>query len=155
MTGTVWLLGYPVALGMSLVEHVEDWAREFRLVGLGRESGAAQADQDVPERLQAMVAHLTASYRGELSRPDRLRARAAALGQERVDLPYPARPETPDVVRGWHQMLLEVDAYCAAEGLLTLQRSPAQVALQEWVTEEFLRQVEGLPPRPWTGPLTR
>ena len=31
---TVWLIGYPVELGMSTVEHIEDWMREFQLMAL-------------------------------------------------------------------------------------------------------------------------
>ena len=47
-------------------------------------------------------------------------------------------------------MLAEVDEYCRAEDLLTLQRTPEQVRFQDWVCEEFVRQLRGEPPRPWT-----
>ena len=47
-------------------------------------------------------------------------------------------------------MLAEVDEYCRAEDLLTLQRTPEQVRLQDWVCEEFLRQLHGEPPRRWS-----
>ena len=148
--GTVWLLGYPVELGMSTVEHVEDWVREFKLMALGRDGGTAT--HDVPLRLQAMVDVLTLRYGAELSEPDRVRAAAAARGDATVDLAYPARPgpEAEAAVCGWQAMLAEVDEYCRAEDLLTLQRTPEQVRLQDWVCEEFLRQLRGEPPRPWT-----
>ena len=147
--GTVWLLGYPVELGMSTVEHVEDWVREFKLMALGRDGGTAT--HDVPLRLQAMVDALTRRYAAELSEPDRVRAAAAARGEVTVDLAYPAHPgaETEQAVLGWQAMLAEVDEYCRAEDLLTLQRTPEQVRLQDWVCEEFLRQLRGEPPRPW------
>ena len=145
---TVWLLGYPVALGMSAVEHVEDWMREFSLMALGREEGTASSE--VPNRLQAMVETLTRRYGAELSEPDRLRAAAAARGDATVDLPYPAPPESAGVVVAWREMLAEVDEYCDAEDLLTLRRSPEQVRLQDWVCDEFLRQLRGEPPRPWS-----
>lgn len=149
MTRTVWLLGYPVALGMSTVEHVEDWVREFKLMALGREDGTST--HDVPLRLQAMVDALTRRYAAELSEPDRVRAAAAARGDATVDLAYPAADsaEVEAAVRGWQAMLVEVDDYCRAEDLLTLQRTPEQVRLQDWVCEEFLRQLRGEPPRPW------
>ena len=145
---TIWLLGYPVELGMSTVEHISDWMREFQLMALARSQGSSH---DVPARLQAMVQSLTARYGTELSTPDRLRAEAAARGEPTVDLPYPVRPEAESAVRGWQAMLAEVDEYCRAEELLTLQRSPEQVRLQDWVCEEFLRQLGGAAPRRWPG----
>lgn len=150
MSTTVWLLRYPVSLGMSTVEHVEDWVREFKLMALGREGGTSTAD--VPVRLQAMVETLTRRYGVELSEPDRLRAAAAARGQATVDLAYPTggTDEAAATVRGWQAMLAEVDEYCRAEDLLTLQRTPEQVRLQDWVSEQFLRQLGGEPPQPWT-----
>jgi hypothetical protein len=151
VTTTVRLLRYPVELGMSTVEHVEDWVREFKLMALAREDGSTPT-HDVPARLQAMVDMLTRRYGAELSEPDRVRAAAAARGQATVDLVYTARDgvEGEEAVRGWQAMLAEVDEYCRAEDLLTLQRTPEQVRLQDWVCDEFLRQLRGEPPRPWT-----
>jgi hypothetical protein len=143
----VWLLGYPVQLGLAVAEHVEDWIREFKLIALGRESGTS--GHDVPDRLMQMVTQLTQHYAAELSEPDRLRAAAAARGEATVDLPYPVRPESEMVVRGWQRMLTEVDDYCRAQELLTLQRTPEQVALLDWVTGEFLRQLDGQAPTTW------
>jgi hypothetical protein len=147
---TVWLLRYPVELGMSTVEHIEDWLREFKLMALGRDDGTAR--QDVPARLQEMVDLLTRRYARELSEPDRVRAAAAARGQATVDLAYPTSDvaEGEAVVRGWQAMLGEVDEYCRAEDLLTLQRTPEQIRLQDWVCDQFLRQLRGEPPEPWT-----
>ena len=147
---TVWLLGYPVELGMSTVEHVEDWVREFKLMALGRQDQTSGSD--VPARLQAMVELLTRRYAADLSEPDRVRAAAAARGLDTVDLAYPAgdAAEGEAAVRGWQAMLAEVDDYCRAEDLLTLQRTPEQVRLQDWVCEQFVRQLHGEPPQPWT-----
>jgi hypothetical protein len=145
------LLRYPVALGMSTVEHLEDWMREFKLMALSR--GEGMSPHEVPARLQAMLDGLHRRYAAELSEPDRLRAAAAARGDATVDLSYPVRPGAEEVVSGWRAMLVEVDEYCRAEDLLTLQRSPEQVRLQDWVCEEFLRQLRGEPPRPWSPSL--
>lgn len=141
---TVWLRGYPVELGLSVAEHVDDWMREFALMGL-----AAGVLADVPARLREMVQLLTHRYATELSEPDRLRAAAAARGQATVDLAYPVRPETDQLVRAWQQMLAEVDSFCRDQDLLTLARTPAQVALSDWIFGEFLAQIRGEPPRAW------
>jgi hypothetical protein len=150
MTATVRLLSYPVELGLSTVEHVEDWMREFKLMSLGSQGGTSS--HDVPARLQAMVDALTRRYAAELSAPDRARAAAAARGQATVDLDYPVQegPQGEAAVRAWQAMLADVDEYCRAQDLLTLQRTPEQVRFQDWVCEEFLRQLSGEPPRPWT-----
>ena len=143
----VVLRGYPVELGVSVAEHVEEWLREFSLMALGREAGTV--GHEVPERLQEMVRHLTGRYARELSEPERERARAAAAGLVAVDLVYPLRPESAAAAVAWRDLMHEVDRYCAAEELLTLQRTPEQVALGAWVTDEFVRQAAGEPPRPW------
>jgi hypothetical protein len=144
----VVLRGYPVALGISVTEQVEEWMREFKLIALG--GGRGEVGHEVPDRLLQTVQLLSHRYASELSEPDRLRSAAAARGQATVDLTYPVRPESEVTVLGWQQLVHEVDEYCRAEELLTLQRTPEQVALQDWVCEEFLRQIQGEPPRPWS-----
>lgn len=146
---TVRLLRYPVALGMSVVEHVGEWLREFSLMSLADDAGTSRSE--VPARLQQTVRLLSSRYAAELREPDRLRTAAAARGDAAVDLVYPLRPETAQAALGWRDLLLEVDRYCAAEELLTLQRTPEQVALGDWMTEEFVRQAAGGAPRPWPG----
>lgn len=143
----VLLRDYPVALGTANAEHIAEWVREFRLMAFAAPEGAR--DLDVPERLVAMVSHLTSTYGTELSEPERARDAAAARGLATVDLRYPVRPETEQTVLAWQAVLQEVDAYCRSQGLLTLARSPDLVALSDWVLEEFLRQLRGEAPRPW------
>jgi hypothetical protein len=146
---TVELHGYPVQLGNEVAEHIEEWMREFRLIALSREAGTARLD--VPDRLLQMVDALSRQYASELDEPEKRRLAAAARGERTVDLVYPVRPETEQVVTAWRDMLAEVDEYCRQEDLLTLQRPPEQIALQDWILDEFLRQLAGEPPRPWQG----
>lgn len=146
---TVVLLSYPVTLGMSAVEHVQDWMREFQLMALSDDTGRVH---DVPERLRTMARQLSQQHAADLFEPDRARSAAAARGEQSVDLTYvvPAEADAEPLVRRWQQILEDVDDYCRAQDLLTLQRSPAQVALNDWVLREFLAQLNGEPPRPWT-----
>jgi hypothetical protein len=144
---SVRLVGYPVQLGLELASHVEDWMREFQLMGLAQREGTAR--HDVPDQLQEMVRYLTTQYDGELSGPDRERAEAARRGEETVDLVYPVLPATGRTVLAWQQMTSAVDEFCRFEALLTLQRTREQVAFSDWVCGEFLRQLAGEPPVPW------
>ena len=130
---TVVLQGYPVALGLSLTEQVEEWMREFALMALA--DGSGSGGHEVPQRLREMVRMLSTRYAVELSEPDRARRAAAARGEATVDLVYPARPESAAAAAALRDLLDEVDRYCTDDELLTLQRTPDQVALSRWVTE--------------------
>jgi hypothetical protein len=143
----IWLIGYPVSVGLAVAEHVQDWVREFKLMGLAQQSGMSQ--HPVPQQLQKTVDWLTRTYATALSEPDRLRAAAAARGDATVDLPFPKQPGGDRVVRGWQQLLADVDDYCRHEQLLTLERTPSMVALNDWIADEFTRQLAGKPPIPW------
>jgi hypothetical protein len=126
-------------------EHVDEWMREFRLIQIG----GASADHPIPELLRSTVEHLSTTYSAELTEPEERLLAAAQRGDDTVDLRYPVRDETEQVVAGWRDLLAQVDAYCANESLLTLQRPPDLVALQEWVTGQFLSQLAGEPPISW------
>lgn len=146
--GVVRLIGYPVQLGLELAEHVEDWMREFQLMGLAKREGTAR--YDVPHQLQEMVQFLAAQYAEELSGPDRERAAAASRGDATVDLTYRVLPVTERTVIAWQHMTIAVDQYCRSEALLTLQRTPEQVLFSDWMCGEFLRQMAGEAPMPWS-----
>jgi hypothetical protein len=51
------------------------------------------------------------------------------------------------------QLMDDADDFCRMEKLLTLPRDPSMVAFGHWYNTEFLRQIDGLPPTPWNGPL--
>ena len=49
--------------------------------------------------------------------------------------------------------LLELaDAFCRQERLLTLARTPDQIAFQTWMFGEFVRQTHGAQPMRWRRP---
>ncbi|MGN6523845.1 MAG: hypothetical protein ACTHMZ_11705 [Actinomycetes bacterium] len=142
----VTLLQFPVELGMASRQHVSDWMREFLLI----EIGGATDEHPIPQQLRETVHHLSTTYQDELDEPERRLLAAADWGDRTVDLVYPLAPESVEVVSGWEQLLLVVDEYCRTEHLLTLRRSPALVALQRWITEEFTRQAQGEAARSWS-----
>jgi hypothetical protein len=50
-------------------------------------------------------------------------------------------------------LMAEADEYCRREQMLTLQRSEVVRDFSAWYLDEFRRQIQGEPPRPWDGPL--
>jgi len=141
----VVLLGYPVRLGEQEREHFDEVLREFQLV-------SASTRADVPERLMDLARHLSSTYQADLSEASRLRDEASARGDATVDLGYPARPESAEFAARWRDLMAEVDAYCASGALLTLATPPKLLALRSWVLGEFLGQLDGRPPTPWSPP---
>ncbi len=145
----VQLLGYPVRRGMRLREHREAVRRECQLLLLAREHDR----RALPERLVQLSDHLATQYGSQLSYPEQRKIEAHLRGEDVVDLAYPVVPETLAVTATWRQLLAEIDRYCAEEGLLTLATPPDLVELTDWLLDEFTRQVQGNPPRPWSGPV--
>jgi hypothetical protein len=82
-----------------------------------------------------------------------MRQRAYAEGRATVDLSIPIIPKNEPLVRAWQDMMRQVDQFCVDQELLTLARPVELQQLSEWVFGEFIRQLHGEPPRPWSGPL--
>ncbi len=145
----VHLLGYPVRRGMRLREHREAVRRECQLLLLASEHDR----RALPGRLVQLSDHLATQYGAQLSYPEQRKIEAHLRGEDVVDLAYPMVPETLSVTTAWRQLLADIDRYCTEEGLLTLATPPELVELTGWLLDEFTRQVQGRPPRPWPGPV--
>lgn len=154
---TVLLLGYPTELGRRQDEHFEDVLREFQLMAVAaahRDPAAPPPSHPVPPALTALVEHLFTQYATELDEPTRVRQEALEAGLATVDVSYPVLPETREITLAWRRMMDAVDVFCRAGDLLSLETPPDLLALREWVLTEFLAQLDGADPTPWTGPLT-
>lgn len=150
----VVLRNYPVRLGAAADEHMHDIMREFQLMAMSSQGDTAVGDDStaVPVRLTTLSTTFTARYATELDAPSRQRAEALHQDISNIDLVYPVLPETREVTLVWREMMREVDAYCAAGALLTLQTPPTLLALREWLLAEVVAQVDGAEPTPWSGP---
>ena len=145
----VVLLDYPVVLGTVQQEHFDAVVREFQLIALS----SPQAQGHVPGRLLELVATLTREHAPQRAEPERVREQALVEGRATVDLHYAVTADVLLVVQTWARMLRDVDEFCLSDELLVLARPPAVVAMQDWVLGQFLDQLAGEPPTPWTGPL--
>jgi hypothetical protein len=119
----VSILGMPLAVMQRSSEHSDELLREFALI---RGEGA----HHVPARLLALIEELRGRF-GSFSEGPR-RAMEAAAARQLGDL------------------LDEADEFCRSGDLLTLATTPEGRAFRHWYLDEFQRQIDGLPPRPWS-----
>jgi hypothetical protein len=144
----VVLQGYPVRLGIRAREHSAAILRECALLSHAGTSSSA------PDRLVELAQDVTSAFSGELAIVDQQRNEALARGDATMDLRYPAIPGTRPIIERYRDIMDELDDYAATgTALLTQATPPELVALRNWTVEEFIGQLDGRAPRPWTGPL--
>jgi hypothetical protein len=148
---TVQLLGLPIALFLRAREHHDDLVREFTLMAI-RQTEDPDAPA-LPQRLGELVEILGRRYGASASRADAERDAAIERGDVTVDLTYVVPRSIADDLIMLTALMDDADEFCRAEKLLTLPRDPAMVAFGHWYNSEFLKQINGLPPTRWTGPL--
>ncbi|HWF41192.1 MAG TPA: hypothetical protein VN683_03805, partial [Acidothermaceae bacterium] len=78
---------------------------------------------------------------------------AIERGDATVDLTYQVPASLGDDLKMLTQLMDDADEFCRMETLLTLPRDPSMVAFGHWYNNEFLRQMDGLPPTPWNAQL--
>ena len=145
---TIQLIGAPVRVWAKADERFQELLREFTLMQFGHDAGQA-----VPARLLALSKRLTGQYSG-LTAGNTLR-REAALdeGRDRIDLTYEVPVQVRAACAALKQLLEEADDYCRNDQLLTLATPPEQREFRDWFLGQFMTQIDGAPPQPWTGPL--
>jgi hypothetical protein len=150
----VHLIGLPVPVWAKAQEHADELIREFTLIA-GQLHDHHRHHPDavpVPVRLVELVEALTARY-GSLSVAQEARlAAAAASGHAEIDdMVFHVPPEAAEAARQLAAMLDEVDNYCrAGQHLLALATPTEQIAFRNWYLGQFIRQIAGHPPTPWT-----
>ncbi len=144
----VHLLELPVALWSKTQQHSEELFREFALAAAG-----AREDQQhqVPVRLTALIAALTADFGGVSTEQEQELFRAAQEGQAVIaDLVFQVPAGAGAASRTLGDMLDEADDYCRrGEHLLTLSAPEDVVRFRRWYLLEFIRQADGQPPVAW------
>lgn len=143
----IHLLAVPIELQGRASAHVDALQREFEMIVRGDED---EADH-VPARLRALIQQLRDRFGGIGDRPEELLDQARDRGDASIDLSYTAPPEIADACRQLRDLLAEADEYCQAGDLMTLATPPDVVRYREWFLNEFIRQVEGAEPLPWTS----
>jgi hypothetical protein len=157
----VHLIGLPVVLFLRTREHHDELVREFTLMAI-RESVTELAKPGartvLPARLRELIDILGRRFEASTSRADIDFQVAVERGDTTVDLTYQVRAdlaaELVTEVTSRTALMDDADEFCRQERLLTLPRDAGMVAFTTWYNREFLRQLDGLPPTPWDGPLS-
>jgi anti-sigma regulatory factor (Ser/Thr protein kinase) len=138
----VHLLHVPADLLQGTLAHGAELRRELRLLAL-----AHQDTYPVASDLSAFFSSVARDVRGQLGGEALLDA--LQTGRPHVDLEIKAPVDSRDRFTRLRELLDLGDAFCRSERLLTLARTPEQVAFQNWLFGEFVRQADGADPRPW------
>lgn len=145
------LIDYPVMLGRRHQQHSEGLVRELSLLLISKSISGHQAH--APQRLLDLVDMLAGRHSAELDAAQQQRDRAYAQGWTSMVLTYSVVPHAREIISSYADIMDEVDTFCRSGDMLTLSTPPDLLALRRWIVSEFLRQLDGHPPRPWVGPL--
>jgi hypothetical protein len=143
----------PIALFLRAREHHDELIREFTLMAIRSSAGPDGSGPALPPRLRELVDILGRRFGASTSRADMERDAAIERGDATVDLTYHVPASLADDLKMLTQLMDDADDFCRNETLLTLPRDASMVAFGHWYNNEFLRQIDGLPPTPWNGPL--
>jgi len=142
----VALLGIDVETGIGLLQQQADLRRELRLLAV------AHTDK---YPLAANLSAMFDSYERNVPRQvveGTLSAHRAGLRQ--VDVHASVEPGASEILTTMLEMFDLADAFCKAERLLSLQRTPDQRALHVWCLSEIIRQAAGQEPTRYRGSRT-
>lgn len=145
----VRLLDLPLPVHQRSSEHFDELQREFALLRVQQDDVETP---DVPVRLLDLVDALRERFAGFTTSTVQELEQAMDEGRDRVDLVFRVPPEAADAARTLGDLLDEADRFCRRGGaLLTLEAPPEALAYRRWYLDEFIHQIDGGPPRPWTG----
>lgn len=139
----VRIVGLPLDVYQRSSEHSDELLREFALV---REENS----DHVPSRLLALIDELNARFSAFTQAPTAALHDALERGESTVDLTYDVPPEVAEGAVQLGSLLDETDDFCRSGDLLTLATGPESLAFRRWFLDEFVRQIGGAPPRPWS-----
>ena len=139
----VHLLGMPVDVYRRASEHSDELIREFALI-------RGDETDHVPARLLTLIDELNVRFAPFTQGQTEQLQEALARGDAEIDLLYEVPAEASEGVVRLMTLLDEADAFCRNGDLLTLATPPEALDLRRWFLEEFVFQIDGRPPRPWS-----
>jgi hypothetical protein len=143
------LLNYPVRLGGAMNERTVDLLRELQLM---TSDGATSSGLVALRELRELGTYALETWGSRLSEPDQELRRALDAGESSTVMRFPMAAGMRSMVLDYARMMETIDDYCRRAALMTLAPTPEVYALRRWTVEEFVRQFDGLVPRPWRAP---
>ena len=141
----VHLIGVPLEERQRAAQHFDELMREFALM-----AGDATAGT-VPSRLLELRNALLARFSSFLAGAGAEMDAALARGATSIDVHYRVPASIGTAAAQLDALLDEADEYCrSGDHLLTLAAPERAVRFRRWYLGEFVRQVAGQPPEPWT-----
>jgi hypothetical protein len=142
----VHILGLPLDVLRRARQHQDSLEREFRLIGLAQPEDRTH----VTARLLRLVGDLTEQF-AATGREWREQIEAAqARGERAIDLVAWVPPAAAAASRRLAALLEEADDFCRRGDLLTVATPPESVDLRRWYLGEFVAQIGGAAPTPWS-----
>lgn len=134
----VSLRGLDVRLAYEVSNQYSDLKRELRLLAV-----AHQEAYPLATNLSAMFASFERQLPAQLGQAV---ASAHRAGARTVDVEVLVEPEAAPILSTMLEMFDLADAFCKAERLLSIQRTPDQRAFHTWLITEIIRQLDGEAP---------
>jgi hypothetical protein len=142
----VRLLDFSLDAYRHTSEHHDELFREFRLI-LAREPSPGHS---VPRRLLELIDELDGRFSTFTAVTQSELEDALESGAETIDLVYRVPREAATAAQRLIDRLAETDAFCAHGDLLTLATPTQSVRFRVWLLEQFVDQINGKPPVPWS-----
>ncbi len=147
---TAVLRDYPLRLWAEQNQYFDGLLREFQLLLLAEQEGAAE--HPAPRRLVELAELMRDRFGGLLQTANAERQAAMDAGLDRIDSCLPMFDGLPAVLDQVRDVLEETDAFCQQRSLLALPRPPHLVAFATWAGEQLRSQYSCGSPTPWPGP---
>jgi hypothetical protein len=142
----VRILGLPLDLLGRARQHQDSLEREFRLITLAR----PEERSHVTARLLDLVEELTEQFAATGREWREQIEGALARRDPAIDLVAWVPPAAAGASRRLAALLAEADDFCRRGDLLNLATPPDCVELRRWYLGEFVAQIDGAPPTPWS-----
>lgn len=128
----------PTDLLLSAKSHVDNLVREFALAAAGARAGLTA---EVPPHLASLVSSVVDRFAEARLAIKRQALDAARRGDATTRLALNLPASAADAAEEYARALDEVDAYCRARRLLTLETPPQHQVFRHWYIEELVTQL--------------
>jgi hypothetical protein len=141
----VVLIDLPVEDFRRSQQHHDALLREFTLLG----AAAGTSADTVPRRVLDLVRALGERFSKFSEGPEAHLREAIDRKETSIDLHFRVPGAARDAAIDLRRLLDEADEYCRQGELLTLAAPPDVLAFRNRYLDEFVRQIDGAPPRSW------